>query len=112
MAAITRSAGMARKEPSEVAEPQVAVTIEQPSDRGPGRVSFGRYAVHGDYVVMYGENDEPMTSPHGNRYEMLISDDAPPEVLAAILTKRIRCELSVGSDGFSGPLELPDEQFV
>jgi hypothetical protein len=91
---------------------EVAVTIEQPANGKPGRVSYGRYAVEVDRVVMYDENDEPMKDKRGNRYELLIGEGVEPEQLASILTKRIRRDRGGGHTRFGAPFNFPDETFV
>jgi len=48
---------------------EIAVMIEPPVGSDPGRVSFGRYAVEDGKVVMYDEDETPVTGRCGNRYE-------------------------------------------
>jgi hypothetical protein len=40
---------------------EIAVMIESPVGGDPGRVSYGRYAVEDGKVVMYDEDDVPVT---------------------------------------------------
>jgi hypothetical protein len=57
-------------------------------------------------------NGEPLKDKRCNRFEMMLQDGVGPELLAGILTKRIRCDLFGGDNKFSRPLEFADETFV
>jgi hypothetical protein len=91
---------------------EIAVMIEPSVDGGPGRVSYGRYAVEDRIVVMYGEDGEPMTDRRGNKYEREFVDGVEPDQIAGLLTRRIRRDLGWSETDFNRPLRLPKEKLV
>jgi len=91
---------------------EIAVMIEPPVGSDPGRVSFGRYAVEDGKVVMYDEDETPVTGRCGNRYEHELVEGIEPDQIAARLTKRIRRDQGGDKSGFNRPLIFPKETLV
>jgi hypothetical protein len=81
-------------------------------DGSPGRVSYGRYAVEDGKVVMYDEDETPVTDRRGNRYELELVEGIEPDQIAARLTKLIRRDQGGDKSGFNRLLTFPKEKIV
>jgi hypothetical protein len=91
---------------------EIVVMIDAPVDGSPGRVSYGRYAIEDGKVVMYDEDDAPVTDRRGNRYEHELVEGIEPDQIAARLTKKIRRDQGGDKSGFNRPLIFPKETLV
>jgi hypothetical protein len=91
---------------------EIVVMIDAPVDGGPGRVSYGRYAIEDGKVVMYDEDETPVTDRRGNRYEQELVEGIEPDQIAARLTKKIRYDQGGDKGGFNRTLIYPKETLV
>jgi hypothetical protein len=91
---------------------EIVVMIDAPVDGSPGRVSYGRYAVEDGKIVMYGEDDVPVTDRRGNKNEQELSEGIEQDQIATRLTKRIRRDHGGDKSGFNRPLIFPRETLV
>jgi hypothetical protein len=91
---------------------EIVVMIDAPVDGSPGRVSYGRYAIEDGKVVMYDEDETPVTDRRGNRYEQELVEGVEPDQIAARLTKKIRQAQGGDKSGFNRPLIFPKETLV
>jgi hypothetical protein len=91
---------------------EIVVMIDAPVDGSPGRVSYGRYAIEDGKVVMYDEDETPVTDRRGNRYEQELVEGIEPDQIAARLTKKSRQAQGGDKSGFNRPLIFPKETLV